>query len=42
MPLKKGYIIKNIYYSNQKEEIVKTTLPQLEKEEAHCSRHRKV
>ena len=42
MPLKKGYIIKNIYYSNQKEEIIKTTLPQLEKDEAHCSRHRKV
>jgi len=37
MPLKKGYKIKNVYYSMQNE-IVKTTLLQLEKEEVHCSR----
>ena len=38
LPEKKGYKIKNIYYSNENGDIVKTTLINLEKEELHYSR----
>jgi len=37
-PIKKGYIIKNIYYSNDEGEIIKTNLDKLESEEFHYSR----
>lgn len=39
LPEKKGYRIKNIYYSNDNGEIVKTSLNNLEKEELHYSRY---
>lgn len=38
LPEKKGYRIKNIYYSNEKGEIIKSSLLNLEKEELHYSR----
>ena len=39
MPIKKGYKIQNIYYSNEESTIVKTSLYNLEKEEKHYSRY---
>ena len=41
LPEKKGYIIKNVYYSNDNSEIVKSSLKILEKEELHYSRYYK-
>ena len=38
VPIKKGYIIQNIYYSNNMENIVKTNLTTLDNEEKHYSR----
>jgi len=38
LPQKKGYIIKNIYYSDENENIVKTTIKDLENEDLHYSR----
>lgn len=38
LPEKKGYRIRNIYYSNENGEIVKSSLKNLEKEELHYSR----
>jgi len=38
LPQKKGYRIKNIYYSNDYGEIVKSNIKILEKEELHYSR----
>jgi cytidine deaminase len=38
LPYKKGYKIKNIYYSNNNGDIVKTTLSKLENEELHYSK----
>lgn len=38
LPEKKGYRIKNIYYSNENGEILKNSLLNLEKEELHYSR----
>ena len=37
-PIKKGYIIQNIYYSDNMENIVKTNLTTLDNEEKHYSR----
>lgn len=39
LPEKKGYRIKNIYYSNDNGVIVKISLNNLEKEELHYSRY---
>jgi cytidine deaminase len=39
LPEKKGYIIKNVYYSNNNGEIVKSSLKNLENEEPHYSRY---
>ena len=39
MPKKKGYKIKNIYYSDHEGNIVKTTLNNLKNEEQHYSRY---
>ena len=39
LPIKKGYKIQNIYYSNEESTIVKTSLYNLEKEEKHYSRY---
>jgi hypothetical protein len=39
LPEKKGYNIKNIYYSNGDGEIVKSSLISLENEELHFSRY---
>lgn len=41
LPKKKGYIIKNIYYSNDFGEIVKSNLKKLDSEEKHFSRYYK-
>ena len=38
LPQKKGYRIRNIYYSDDNGEILKTTLANLENEELHYSR----
>ena len=38
LPEKKGYKIRNIYYSDDNGEIVKTSLKNLEKEDLHYSR----
>lgn len=38
LPVKKGYKIKNIYYSDSNENIVKTNINKLEKEELHYTR----
>jgi len=38
LPEKKGYKIRNIYYSNDNGEIIKSSLNNLEKEELHYSR----
>ena len=38
LPEKKGYKIKNIYYSDDNGEIIKTSLKNLENEELHYSR----
>jgi cytidine deaminase len=38
LPEKKGYRIRNIYYSNENGEIAKSSLKNLEKEELHYSR----
>jgi hypothetical protein len=38
LPEKKGYRIRNIYYSNENGEILKSNLKNLEKEELHYSR----
>jgi cytidine deaminase len=38
LPQKKGYRIRNIYYSNENGEITKSSLQNLEKEELHYSR----
>ncbi len=38
LPQKRGYRIRNVYYSNEKGEIVKNSLRKLEKEELHHSR----
>ena len=38
LPQKKGYRIRNIYYSNENGEIIKSSLQNLEKEELHYSR----
>lgn len=38
LPEKKGYRIRNIYYSNENEEIVKISLKNLENEELHYSK----
>ena len=35
---KRGYKIKNIYYSNNNEELVKSSLNKLENEELHYSK----
>jgi len=37
LPKKKGYCIKNIYYSNDNEEIIKSSVKNLEMEELHHS-----
>lgn len=39
LPIKKGYKIKNIYYSDGKNNIVKTKLSSLEKEEKHYTKY---
>lgn len=39
LPKKRGYHIKDIYYSNTYGEIVKTTLRDLDNEEKHISQH---
>jgi len=39
IPIKKGYKIKNIYYSDDKNNIVKTSLKKLEKEEHHYCKY---
>lgn len=41
LPEKKGYKIRDIYYSNDNEEIVKSNFQMLEKEELHYSRYYK-
>jgi hypothetical protein len=41
LPEKKGYIIKNVYYSNNNGDIVKSSLKILENEELHYSRYYK-
>jgi len=38
LPEKKGYKIKNIYYSNDSGDIIKSSLQILESEEPHLSR----
>ena len=38
LPKKKGYNLKNIYYSNENGDIIKTSLRILEKEDLHYSR----
>jgi hypothetical protein len=38
LPIKLGYSIKNVYYSDNNGKILKTTLRELESEEAHYSR----
>jgi cytidine deaminase len=38
LPEKKGYRIRNIYYSNENGEIVKSSLQKLKREELHYSR----
>lgn len=38
-PMKKGYIIKNIYYTDETGSIIKTTLNKLMDSEQHVSRH---
>ena len=38
LPLKKGYKIQNIYYSDDKNNIIKISLKNLEKEEKHYSK----
>jgi len=38
-PMKKGYQIQNIYYSNTYGEIIKTTLRELDNDEKHISQH---
>ena len=38
LPEKKGYRIKNIYYSDNNGSIIKTSIKNLEKEELHISR----
>lgn len=38
VPSKKGYNIKYVYYSDSEENIIKTTINELEKEEQHYSR----
>jgi hypothetical protein len=38
LPEKKGYRIKNIYYSNENGQIVKSSIKTLENEELHISR----
>lgn len=37
LPQKKGYKIKNVYYSNNNGDIIKSTLKILESEEQHIS-----
>ena len=37
LPEKKGYKIRNIYYSNDNEDIIKSNFKILEKEELHYS-----
>jgi len=41
MPLKKGYKIKEIYYSNNEGNIIKTTIDNLDNEEYHYPRHKR-
>jgi hypothetical protein len=41
IPIKKGYKIKEIYYSNSEGNIIKTSLENLDKEEYHYPRHDK-
>lgn len=41
LPEKKGYKIQNIYYSDSNENIVKTTLKNLDNEEKHISKYYK-
>jgi len=42
LPEKKGYKIKNIYYSNENGQIIKTNLTNLEKEELHFTRYYRI
>ena len=39
IPIKKGYKIKEIYYSNREGNIIKSSLENLDKEEYHYARH---
>jgi hypothetical protein len=39
LPIKKGYKIQNIYYSDSTNNIVKISLKNLEKEEKHYSKY---
>lgn len=41
IPLKKGYKIKYIYYSDNEGNIIKTTIKKLEKDEYHYTRHKR-
>ena len=41
LPIKKGYKIQNVYYSDNNENIIKTTLYALDNEEKHYSRYYK-
>lgn len=41
MPIKKGYKLQNIYYSDGQDNLIRTTLDILEKEEPHYSRYYK-
>ena len=41
LPLRKGYIIKDIYYSDNEGNIVKTSIKNLESEEYHYTRHKR-
>jgi hypothetical protein len=38
LPIKKGYKIKNIYYSDENGDIIKTSLEKLDSEEKHFSK----
>ena len=42
LSIKKGYKIQNVYYSDNNENIVKTTLYALDNEEKHYSRYYKI
>jgi hypothetical protein len=42
LSIKKGYKIQNVYYSDNNENIVKTTLYALDNEEKHYSRYYRI